>query len=422
MSKKPNNLDTIRHISHQNLKEDYEVNEVIELTKKLISIDSSDPGAYESQIERYIYTWLTERITVSAKNLPVDVKVDEIEPLEGRRCLKATIPGTTDKAAFILLCHLDTVMLGNGWNPDTPALGAILKDGRIYGRGACDMKGGMACAMLAFSDALNEIAHRNQAPHRSISLVCTCDEEDFMRGSEAAIAAGWLTANQWILDTEPTDGYIRMAHKGRTWFELTFRGQTAHASTPWRGADAIAACAEAISYIRDAIVSLPRDAELGKTTVTFGQIKGGYRPYVVPDSCTVWIDIRLVPPTTPDDAKKIVDAAITHAEKVVTKTHGFYKITGNRPAISSHINSPLLLAICKSTQHICGEKADLKIFTGYSDSAVVAGKCHNPNCASYGPGSLEIAHKPNEYVPITDLWRVHAVFSDLLKNIMWDDS
>ena len=419
MNKKPNKPDTEGQIPYQELKEDPEV---VELTKKLVSIDSSDPGAYEAQIERYVYSWITQRINKLTKKLPVNVNVDEIEPLKGRRCFKASIPGTTDKAALVLLCHLDTVMLGEGWNLDTPALGAILKDGRIYGRGACDMKGGMACAMLAFSDALNEIAHRNQAPHRSISLVCTCDEEDFMRGSEAAIAAGWLTANQWILDTEPTDGYIRMAHKGRTWFELTFRGQTAHASTPWRGADAIAACAEAISYIRDAIVSLPRDAELGKTTVTFGQIKGGYRPYVVPDSCTVWIDIRLVPPTTPDDAKKIVDAAITHAEKVVTKTHGFYKITGNRPAISSHINSPLLLAICKSTQHICGEKADLKIFTGYSDSAVVAGTCHNPNCASYGPGSLEIAHKPNEYVPITDLWRVHAVFSDLLKNIMWDDS
>ena len=416
MNKKPNKPDTEGQISYQELKEDPEV---VELTKKLVSIDSSDPGAYEAQIERYVYSWITQRIGKLTKKLPVNVNVDEIEPLKDRRCFKASIPGTSDKAALVLLCHLDTVMLGEGWDLDTPALGAILKDGRIYGRGACDMKGGMACAMLAFSDALDEIARRNQAPHRSIALICTCDEEDFMRGSEAAIAAGWLTGDQWVLDTEPSDGYIRMAHKGRTWFELTFQGQTAHASTPWRGADAIAACAEAISFIRDRTARLPQDSELGKTTVTFGQIKGGYRPYVVPDSCTVWIDMRLVPPTTPNDAKKIVDEAIAHAETAVDKTHGSYKITGNRPAISSHIDSPLLSAVRRSTKHICRDEANLKTFTGYSDSAVVAGTCHNPNCASYGPGSLEIAHKPNEYVPVEDLWRVRAVFSDLLKNAMW---
>ena len=69
----------------------------------------------------------------------------------------------------------------------------------------------------------------------------TVDEEDEMRGSEAAIRAGWLGATGWVLDTEPTDGRARGSHKGRTWYVIDMHGVTAHASTPWRGADAIAA-------------------------------------------------------------------------------------------------------------------------------------------------------------------------------------
>ena len=74
-------------------------------------------------------------------------------------------------------------------------------------------------------------------------MICSVDEEDFMRGVEAAIKAGWVTKDDWILDTEPTDGQIQVAHKGRTWFELTITGITAHASNPWKVADAIAAMA-----------------------------------------------------------------------------------------------------------------------------------------------------------------------------------
>lgn len=431
----------------------------IELLTQLVRINSSDPGAYEGNIEKFVYSWLQQRMdscraataklevtkpatdtadpqqvaTVSSKTQQPNagartaheslLTLDEIEPLPGRRCLRARIAGSDPALPeLVLLSHLDTVTLGDGWNPDTPPLGAVVRDGKLFGRGSCDMKGGMACAMLTFGDALNEVARTKKLPQRSISLVCTCDEEDFMRGSEAAIAAGWLNATQWVLDTEPTDGYLRMAHKGRTWFELTVTGATAHASTPWRGADAIAGAAEAITRIRNAVQKLPTDPELGQTTVTFGQITGGYRPYVVPDSCTVWIDMRLVPPTTPTDARHIVNAAIVDAQKTVPGTHGSYKVTGDRPAISSHPNSPLVAAVAAATREACGKPAEMTVFTGYTDSAVVAAICGNTNCASYGPGSLEMVHKPNEFVPLADLARVHAVFRTLLFQQGWGEA
>lgn len=108
-----------------------------------------------------------------------------------------------------------------------------------------------------------------------------------MRGSEAAIDAGWVGSREWVLDTEPTDGQIQVAHKGRTWFEIKMAGVKAHASQPWKGADAVAAMAGAVCALRHAFAALPVHDELGPSTITFGQIEGGYRPYVVPDHAKV---------------------------------------------------------------------------------------------------------------------------------------
>ena len=148
-----------------------------------------------------------------------------------------------------MICHMDTVVIGDGWT--LPPFEAIEKDGKIYGRGACDMKSGLACALTAFKNMVKKVGERGELPEKPFSMICSVDEEDFMRGVEAAIKAGWVTKDDWILDTEPTDGQIQVAHKGRTWFELTITGITAHASNPWKGADANCSHGQnAISSIR----------------------------------------------------------------------------------------------------------------------------------------------------------------------------
>lgn len=398
------------------------------LLTDLVRIDSSDPGAYETEIAAYVKSWLSPRIqrAMGAHDTPL-ASLQELEALPNRKCLRATIlsdeddPSSPRPADLTLLCHMDTVQLGKGWSNDTPPLGAVIRDGKLWGRGSCDMKGGLTCALLAFSDALEATRQSGRRPQHSLSLVCTSDEEDVMRGVEAAIKAGWFNAKGWVLDNEPTDGLIRNAHKGRTWFELTMQGLTAHASTPWKGSDAIAAMAEAICCIRRDFVQSsdrkkPSDAvagDLGPSTVTFGQIQGGYSPYVVPDTCKVWIDMRLAPPATTAWARRLVEKAIGVAESAIPGSKGSYVVTGDRPAIPTNPSSPLLSALRAVTKDVTGKPAGIAVFTGYTDSAVIAGVCGNKNCMSYGPGSLEVAHKPNEYVPLRDLARVRAVLSQL---------
>ena len=236
--------------------------DAMELTMKLVRIDSTDPGACEGEIGTFIFQYL--------KDLGVPVIKKEVLP--GRFNIMAKVEGKEDAPALVYICHMDTVTTGEGWT--VSPFGAEVIRGRIYGRGACDMKSGLACALSAFTSMALK-ARNGKKPGRSLVFIGTVDEEDFMRGAEAAIADGWVSKDSWVLDTEPTNGQIEVAHKGRTWFEITVNGITAHASTPWKGADAIAAMAEIIAAIRRRIAACPVHPDLGASTVTFGQIEGG---------------------------------------------------------------------------------------------------------------------------------------------------
>ena len=392
------------------------------LAQDLVKIDSSDPGAYEGEIEQHI-KGLVEAYIAKLDSPALDAaEVRELEVLPGRRNLMVTVPGLSDEPRLVYICHMDTVTLGDGWDAGIPPLGAIVRDDKLYGRGACDMKGGLACAIAALVHTLERVAAVDALPHRGFSLICSVDEEDFMRGSEAAIDAGWVGSREWVLDTEPTDGQIQVAHKGRTWFEIEMTGVTAHASQPWKGADAVAAMSEVVCALRHAFAALPVHDELGPSTVTFGQIEGGYRPYVVPDHAKVWVDMRLTPPTDTAAATRMVEQAIAGAEAAVPGCHGSYTVTGDRPAIERDPGSPLLAALKRAADDVTDAETTVGFFTGYTDTAVIAGKTGNRNCTSYGPGSLALAHKPNEYVPHADIVRCQNVLIALADNTLWGAS
>ncbi|MFR2030977.1 MAG: M20 family metallopeptidase [Collinsella sp.] len=310
------------------------------LAQELVRIDSSDPGAYEDEIEWHIKALVEERLARLNHPALDAMRVEEFEVLPGRRNLMVTVPGLSDEPRLVYICHMDTVTLGDGWDADIPPLRTVVRNDKLYGRGACDMKGGLACAIAALVHTLERVAADGALPRRGFSLICSVDEEDFMRGSEAAIDAGWVGSREWVLDTEPTDGQIQVAHKGRTWFEIEMTGVTAHASQPWKGADAVAAMAEAVCSLRHAFAALPEHDELGPSTITFGQIEGGYRPYVVPDHAKVWVDMRLTPPTDTAAATRMVEQAIAVAKAAIPGCHGSYTVTGDRPAIERDPNSP----------------------------------------------------------------------------------
>ena len=375
----------------------------VTMTKQMIQIESTDPGTYENAMADWITTQLAPY---------PNVRLSRQEVLPGRPNLIAELTGDPSLPALVMICHMDTVVVGDGWT--LPPFDAIEKDGKIYGRGACDMKSGLACCLSAFQYAAETLQTSGKTPKQTLKLICSMDEEDFMRGSEACIQAGWVTDHDWVIDAEPTNGQIQMAHKGRTWYEIDVQGHTAHASTPWKGADAIAAIAEIISTLRQNILDAPSHPDMGISTVTFGQITGGYRPYVVPDHCKLWIDMRLVPPLNTAKTTEFVQRAIRLAEEKVTGVKASYTITGDRPPIEMNPDSPLLAELKKACHHVTGLQPEVSCFTGYTDTAVIAGQLHNRNCMSYGPGCLEAAHQPDEWVVIDDILRCEKVYHQLI--------
>lgn len=379
--------------------------EAVKLTQELVRIDSTNPGAGESGVEKYILEYL--------KDSGASVVTEEVYP--GRNNVLVKIEGEIKSPALVLICHMDTVVAGNGWN--CGPWDARIDQGRIYGRGACDMKSGLACALSAVKKTAEAVKSGKTRLSHSVMLLCTVDEEGDMKGIEQALDLGWLTKDDWLLDLEPTNGQIQISHKGRLWLEAAMNGVTAHASTPQKGADAVAAAGEFICEMRRRIAGCMPHPEMGSTTITFGQIIGGYQPYVVPDECRIWLDIRLVPPTDEVSVLRMAKEASLVVEEKVPGVIIEIKVTGSRPYIEAKDNTKLEEMLKEACRKVTGTLPDVRSFPGYTDTAVAAARLGNPNCMSYGPGNLKRAHKPDEYVEIQDIIRCEQVILNLIAGL-----
>lgn len=378
----------------------------VELTRRLVRIQSTNPGGGEGRMGDFLCGLLED----------AGVAPEKSEVLPGRFNIRAVQKGRKASPALIFICHMDTVVKGDGWTRD--AFDGSMEDGRIWGRGSCDMKSGLACALSAFMETAQKVKKEETILEYPLVFIGTVDEEGDMQGVEKVIQDGWVDAKDWVLDMEPTDGCLSMAHKGRTWFEVEVQGITAHASMPEKGADAIAGMAEIIHSIREKFESCPVHTELGRSTVTFGQIQGGYSPYVVPDHCKVTVDMRLVPPMDTKWAEEMVHASIIEAENTVKGTKAGFQVTGDRPALETHRESLLLNAVLEAGRCVTGKEPKVSVFPGYTDTAVIAGKTGNQNCMSYGPGSLAQAHKPDEFVITTEIQRCQEVLLILIEKML----
>lgn len=378
-------------------------------TKKLVSIESTNPGKEEHEIAGFL-----EREIKAALPECGELKKDYTK--EGRPILMAVLPGET-KEELVLICHMDTVPIAGGWTKNP--LGEDGKNGRFFGRGSCDMKSGLAASLCAFLEAATKMKETGETSKRTVKWLGTCDEEGDMTGAERVIELGWVTKDSFVMDTEPTDGEIQTAHKGRCWFEVTMHGRAAHASRPEQGMDAIAGMAYMLASARNRMKELKEDPFLGKSTIVFGEIQGGIHPYQVPAKCKVSVDIRAVPPYHIEDMKALLQAAAEDAKKEIFGLRAEIKITGNRPPIAHYEDAEMLARMKEAVEQATGKVPVVSAFPGYTDTAVIAGTTGNCNCLSYGPGTLAMAHKADEYVDEADIVRCRNVYDLLLKNWLW---
>ena len=277
---------------------------------------------------------------------------------------------------------------------------------------------------MATSDSLIQVRNLKKHYHRGAIKALDGVTADINKGDVMVVIGPSGSGKSTFLRSlnlleEPTDGEIQTAHKGRYWFEVTMHGKAAHASCPEQGMDAIAGMAYLLASARNRMKKLKEDPFLGKSTIVFGEIQGGVHPYQVPAECKVSVDMRVVPPYHIGDVKALLEAAAEDAAKEIPGLQAEIKVTGNRPPIAHHEDAKLLACLKAAVEAATGKASVVSAFPGYTDTAVIAGMTGNCNCLSYGPGTLAMAHKADEYVDEADIRRCQKVYEVLVERWLW---
>ena len=368
--------------------------ELVELLRALVAIPSvsqglaSDPAtAREARLANYCAEYL--------RKLGCSIRLLEVEP--GRPNLLASYGPADAKRRVVFCAHLDTVdvagFTGNPW--------LLRQDGdnRLYGRGACDCKGPMAAGLWA---ARGDILARLARAGVSWQFVGTIGEETGTEGAKKLAADGLLNADMLIV-LEPTDLSIVYAHKGTLWIRLEVQGVAAHGSQPDHGLNAIYAMMPVIDFIRQ---KTEQDRELfpnhplGGPTVNIGTIHGGQAPNIVPDSCTIEIDRRLLPEEDPLQVAKAIEEKLSAL--TAAGTIRGYKLDSSRHHKS--FAGPATGELVKKLQqaaHSIGRQAQATTAPWFSDAGVLAPSCGQT--VVFGPGSINEAHTANEFIAIDQL-------------------
>lgn len=379
--------------------------EVVDLTRELVRIPSENPTGTEKEIGEYVFNWLEEAGLEVWK-----------EPVAAERFnVLARIPGEKRGApSLVWLAHLDTVPAGDGWTKD-PFGGEII-DGRLYGRGSADMKGGLAAALVA----IKQLASEGFRPRGDLLLIASVDEEGpDMLGAMDVCKKGIVSADSFLVAVEPSDLKILAAHKGPLWYRLEVKGKMAHAGMPWHGIDAIHGMSACLLRLKELVEALPYDDDLlGRATVNIGKIQGGVKTNMVPDYCYAEVDLRATYPMSVEEADALIEKALQEGvARVPGATASWQRLGLKRPPQKIPTGSPLLQSFQTAAQAVLG-RAEIAGFPAYTDAAIIASLVGSPHCLTFGPGSLSQAHGVDEFVEIKQLPLAAQVLAQAARHLL----
>jgi len=308
-------------------------------------------------------------------------------------------PQNKIKQTILLAPHLDTVGAdGTKFIPQR-------RNGRLYGRGACDTKGSVA-AMLS---ALCELANAKSRPlETEIVFVGLIDEEHAQAGSRA-LAKSRFKADLAIVG-EPTKLQVVIAHKGSLWLEVETHGKAAHGATPQFGRNAVHEMARIVDLLEtDYAAQLRRRKHplLGAATVNVGTISGGTQPNIVPDSCKITVDRRTVPGETDAGARREI-AALLRARKLSAKISSA-KLAPAVPLETNH-KLPLVRRFMKCVGQTKPRGVDF-----FCDAAVLS--AGGIPSVVFGPGDIAQAHTADEWISLAELERGKDLILKFLKSL-----
>jgi succinyl-diaminopimelate desuccinylase len=328
--------------------------------------------------------------------------------------------------------HIDVVQSGGGWTLDPFA--AVVRDGRVYGRGACDMKGGIAASIIAV-EALME---SDATLPGTLEISGTVDEESGGYGGVHYLAErGWFSPPRvdHVIIPEPLNvDRVCIGHRGVWWAEIETHGRMAHGSMPFLGDCAVRHMHAVIDrFERDlypklaarhtdmpVVPSGARHSTLNINSIHGGQAETpGYPAPVVPDSCRMVIDRRLLIEESIDGVKGEVRALLAQlADERAGFRYSIRDIFEVRPTMADR-NGPVARSTAAAIRRVIGRTPEFVCSPGTYDQKHIdrVGKLHD--CIAYGPGILDLAHQPDEYVVIEDMVNSAKVMALAARSLLY---
>lgn len=373
--------------------------EVVQALRDLVRIPSVNPMGRELEGDIYYEHRLTEHLEQLVRQLGLSYERHTVAP--GRDNLLARLDG--NDSILMLQAHQDTVPV-DGMTVD-PWEGR-LSDGRVYGRGACDIKGGMACILSVAS----RLAEERPADMPTIVLAFTVNEEYGFTGAAhlrelCTLGKSFLLPRHpdAILVAEPTELNVVVAHKGVLRWRCHTRGRAAHSSEPDSGVNAIYGMGRVLAAIQQyeqrVLAEIEPQRLVGGPTVSVGMISGGISINTVPDHCSIEMERRLLPDDNPDSAyQEMVQYISQQCGTDVSIEHESPSMAAG--GLSDHNNVELADRLANVVR-----KADLpcrKIGVPFGTDACELAANGTPTVV-FGPGSIQQAHTADEWVSVDQL-------------------
>jgi succinyl-diaminopimelate desuccinylase len=390
--------------------------ELVDLTRELIRYPTVNPPG-----EAYLPCAEFVGRRLAKRGFKVEYVRAEGSPGDNERYprinLIARLEGAGPGPCVHFNSHLDVVQSGAGWTLDPFA--GVVKDGRVYGRGACDMKGGLAASIIAVEALIDSGARWPGA----LEISGTADEESGGYGGVHYLAErGWFSPPRvhHVIIPEPLNvDRVCIGHRGVWWAEIETHGRIAHGSMPFLGDCAVRHMNAVIDrFERDlyprlaarrtempVVPSGARHSTLNINSIHGGPAEGhgGFPAACVPDSCRMVIDRRLLIEESMDGVKgEVIGLLDQLARDRPGFTYGIRDIFEVQPTMADR-NGPVARTTAAAIRRVIGRDAQFICSPGTYDQKHIDRVGRLKDCIAYGPGILDLAHQPDEYVVIDDM-------------------
>ncbi|MEM3492161.1 MAG: M20 family metallopeptidase [Nitrososphaerota archaeon] len=373
---------------------------VEELAAELIKFNTEVPPGNEESCAAFLRDYF------------LDLKIEQCEVYlhrfaENRANLLVRI-GPQEQAGLLLSGHIDVVPAGDPSLWESPPFEPKIHDGKLYGRGASDMKSAVAAIVKAIEN------YKNTRLKRGIIFAATAGEEIGCDGLQALISDGKIKKRdaQYGVIGEPTDLKVVRAHKGGTVFRITFHGKSAHSSRPELGVNAIENASRFILEVAELRKRLGEilDPDLGPSVISTTMISGGTKENVIPENCQIIVDCRRIPIHSDLYIKSELDKIVNKIKMTIPDFNATINTKFNYDALSIPKDHPLVVL----AEKIVGEKS---IVAPYGTEGPIYQSINIPTII-LGPGKVENnIHGPNEFIEIKQIHDAVKIYDKFIKEL-----